>query len=55
MRTTIEVGDVILVDADSERAIVDVQLRWNGSTDTVTDRFELRRSLDGQLLIAGQD
>ena len=51
----IEVGDVILVDADSERAIVHVQLRWNGSTDTVTDRFELRRVPDGQLLIARQD
>ena len=51
----IEVGDVGLVDADSERAFVDVELRWNGSTDAVTDRFELRRSLEGRLLIAGQD
>ena len=51
----IEVGDVRLVDADSERAIVDVELRWNGSSDAVTDRFELRRSSSGQLLIAGQD
>ena len=51
----IEIGDVVLIDADSERAFVDVELRWNGSTDAVTDRFELRRSRDGQLVIAGQD
>lgn len=51
----IAVDDVELVDADPSRAIVDVVLRWNGSIDATTDRFELRRGPDGQLLIARQD
>ena len=51
----IAVDDVELVDADPSRAIVDVVLRWNGSSDATTDRFELRRGPDGQLLIARQD
>jgi hypothetical protein len=51
----IDVGDVVLVDADRERAIVDVELRWNGSSDAVTDRFELRPGGGGQLLISGQE
>ena len=51
----IAVDDVELVDADPSKVIVDVVLRWNGSSDTTTDRFELRRGPDGQLLIARQD
>jgi hypothetical protein len=51
----IAVDHVELVDADPSRAIVDVVLRWNGSSDATTDRFELRRGPDGQLLIARQD
>jgi len=51
----IAVDDVELVDADASRAIADVVLRWNGSSDAITDRFELRRGPDGQLLIARQD
>ena len=51
----IAVDDVELVDADPSKAIVDVVLRWNGSSDATTDRFELRRGPDGQLLIARQD
>ena len=34
---------------------VHLELRWNGSSDATTDRFELRREADGQLLIARQD
>ena len=51
----IEVGDVVLVDVDPRRAIVDVELRWNGSSNTITDRFELRPGPNGELLIASQD
>ncbi len=51
----IEVGDVDLVDANQNRAIVNVELRWNGSTTSVTDQFTLRPGDNGELLIAGQD
>ena len=51
----IAVDAVELVDADPSRAIVHVELRWNGSSEAVTDRFELHRGPDGQLLIARQD
>ena len=51
----ITVDAVELVDADPSRVIVDVELRWNGSSEAVVDRFELHRTPDGQLLIAGQD
>jgi hypothetical protein len=51
----ITVDDVELVEADPSRAIVDVVLRWNGSSDAATDRFELRRGPEGRLLIARQE
>ena len=51
----IAVDAVELVDADPSRAVVHVALRWNGGSEQVTDRFELRRGPDGHLLIARQD
>ena len=50
----IAVGDIVLVDATAGRAIVDAELRWNGSNTASTSRFELRASSDG-LLIAAQE
>ncbi len=50
----IDVGTVHLVDADGEQAIVNVELRWNGSTTAVLDQFTLRPDEDGRPLIAGQ-
>ena len=50
----IEVGTVHLVHADDEQAIVNVELRWNGSPTVVLDQFTLRPDEDGRLLIAGQ-
>ena len=51
----IDVGDVVMVEVDPGRAVVDVELRWNGTSNPVTDRFELRPGTDGQLLIARQE
>ena len=51
----IDVGDVVMVGVDPGRAVVDVELRWNGTSNPVTDRFELRPGTDGQLLIARQE
>ena len=50
----IDVGTVQLVDADREQAIVNVELRWNGSSTAVIDQFTLRRDEDGRPLIAAQ-
>jgi hypothetical protein len=50
----IEVGGVHLVDDDGEQAIVNVELRWNGSPTTVVDQFTLRPDEDGRPLIASQ-
>ena len=50
----IAVGDVVLVNATADRAIVDAELRWNGSSTSSTSRFELRSTPDG-LLIAAQE
>ena len=50
----IEVGTVHLVDTDGEQTIVNVELRWNGSSTAVSDQFTLRPDEDGRLLIAGQ-
>ena len=50
----IEVGTVQLVDADGEQAIVNVELRWTGSSTAVIDQFTLRPDEDGQPLIAAQ-
>jgi hypothetical protein len=50
----IAVGDVVLVEATADRAIVDAELRWNGSGTPSTSRFELRASPDG-LRIAAQE
>ena len=51
----IQVDNVVVVDVDPHRTIVDVELRWNGSSNTITDRFELRPGPNGRLLIASQD
>ncbi len=50
----VEINDVVVVDVDPQRAIVDVELQWNGSSNIITDRFELRPGPNGQLLIASQ-
>ena len=51
----LEVGDVELVRADAERAVVNAELRWNGSADTVVSQFTLRPGVGGTLLIADQE
>ena len=51
----LEVGDVELVRADAERAVVNAELRWNGSADAVISQFTLRPGADGTLLIAEQE
>lgn len=51
----IEVGDIDLVAADQDRAVVNVELRWNGNTTAVTDQFTLRPDENGALLIASQN
>lgn len=50
----IEVGDVELVDADEERVIVNVELRWNANSTAETNQFTLRPDENGDLLIASQ-
>jgi serine/threonine protein kinase len=50
----VEVGDVQLVDATDDRAIVSVDLLWNGNDSPVTDQFTLRVGNDGELLISEQ-
>ena len=50
----IEVGTVHLVDADGEHAVVNAELRWNGSATAVIDQFTLRAGEDGRPLIASQ-
>jgi tRNA A-37 threonylcarbamoyl transferase component Bud32 len=51
----VEVGDVRLVDATADRAVVNVDLRWNGNDTPVTDQFTLRTGGDGELIIAEQE
>ena len=51
----VEVGDVRLLDATADRAVVNVDLRWNGNDTPVTDQFTLRVGEDGELLIAEQE
>ena len=54
--TDVEVGDIELVDADPDRALVSVELRYNDTDNVVTDQLTLRRpGGDGELLIAEQD
>jgi eukaryotic-like serine/threonine-protein kinase len=50
----IRVGKVHLVAADEENVIVNVELRWNGSSSAVTDQFTLRPGAGSGLLIARQ-
>jgi hypothetical protein len=50
----IDVGTVQLVDADGEQAVVNVELRWNGSSSPVIDQFTLRPDDEGRPLIADQ-
>ena len=51
----LEVGDVELVEADAEQAVVNAELRWNGSADAVISQFTLRPDVEGTLLIAEQE
>jgi hypothetical protein len=51
----IAVDHVELVTADPSMAIVHVMVRWNGSSDAITERFVLRRAPNGEFLIAGQE
>ncbi len=50
----IEVGQVELVDVDQDRAVVQVELRWNGNATTELNQFTLRPDENGDLLIASQ-
>jgi hypothetical protein len=50
----IQVGRVALVRADTDTAVVHVELYWNGSNDPVLDEFTLRAGPDGQPLITQQ-
>ena len=50
----IAVGDVELVDADQDRVIVSVELRWNGNSTAETNQFTLRPDDNGDLLISSQ-
>jgi len=45
---------VELVRADAEQAVVNAELRWNGSADAVVSQFTLRPGGDGTILIAEQ-
>jgi len=51
----IAVGDVELVEARSDDAVVHVELRWNGDDRAVIDELRLRRADDGELQIVSQD
>lgn len=51
----VEVGAVELVEAKKDRALVNVELRFNGSDTGTTDQFTLRPSGSGKLLIAEQN
>jgi hypothetical protein len=51
----VEVGDVRLVDATADMAVINVELRWNGNDTPVTEQFTLRVNEDGELIIAEQD
>lgn len=50
----IEVGDVELVDADQDRVIINVELRWNANSTAETNQFMLRPDANGDLLITSQ-
>jgi hypothetical protein len=50
----VEVSDADFVSSDDDRAIVRLDLRWNGRGPRQTDEFLLRRGDDGQLLIVRQ-
>jgi tRNA A-37 threonylcarbamoyl transferase component Bud32 len=50
----IEVGDVQLLEADQDGAVVLVELRWNGNSTGETDQFTLRQNETGDLLITSQ-
>jgi len=51
----VEVGDVQLVEADRDRAVVRAELRWNGARRAVLEEFTLRPGDNGELLIARQE
>jgi tRNA A-37 threonylcarbamoyl transferase component Bud32 len=51
----VEVGAVELVSADAERAVVNAELYWNGSSSPTLEQLLLRRGDDGTILIAEQE
>jgi hypothetical protein len=51
----VEVGNIRLVDATADSAVVNVDLRWNGNDTPATDQFTLHVGDDGELIIAEQD
>jgi hypothetical protein len=51
----VEVGEMRLVEATADTAVINVDLRWNGNSAPVTDQFTLRVGDDGELIIAEQE
>jgi serine/threonine-protein kinase PknK len=51
----VELGAVELVDADADRAVVNAELYWNGSSSPTLEQLLLRRGDDGTILIAEQE
>jgi hypothetical protein len=51
----VDVGDIVMVSADADTAIVDVELRWIETGRASVQRLELRAGPGGQLLIAGEE
>jgi hypothetical protein len=51
----VELGAVELVSADAERAVVNAELYWNGSSSPTLEQLLLRRGDDGTILIAEQE
>jgi hypothetical protein len=51
----VELGAVELVGADAERAVVNAELYWNGSSSPTLEQLLLRRGDDGTILIAEQE
>lgn len=50
----VELGAVELVGVNADRAVVTVELRWNGSSEATLEELTLRRGDDGTILIAEQ-
>jgi hypothetical protein len=48
----VQLDDVRVISTDANQVVLDADLRWNGSSSVVTNRFTLRPGPDGELLIA---